>query len=159
VFGFLIASTLVALRLLLDRILWETAFIEGVQFLFWWYLIAGVVVVALAMLAWAGDLGTEGARLRYGIAGALGWLIGLPRVPISSKGALLFLMLRRLLLGVGAYLLTLGLRAVGATFVWDEELLWAGGIILGLGLVMALFVPLLQRLIPVTTERIDYDTL
>jgi len=155
----LIASTLAALRLLLDRVLWETAFIEGAQLLFWWYLVAGVVVVALAMLAWAGDLGTEGARLRHGIAGALGWLIGLPRVPLSSKSALLFLMLRRLLLGTGAYMLTQGLRAVGATFVWDGQLLLAGGIILGLGLVMGLFLPLMQRIIPTPAEKMDYDAL
>ncbi len=144
-FGLLLALTIFALKLFVGTVLLEEALVDGFRFLFWWYVVMGVVTISLAALAWAGDLGTEGARLRHGIATALGWMLGLPRVPLQYKSALVFLILRRLLLGVGVYWLTRGLRAVGATFVWDERLLWAGGLALGVGLLMGVLVPLLRR--------------
>lgn len=144
-FGFLIAAALFGLKFASGSALFETAFIESARFLFWWYVVAGSAAVFLAALAWAGDLGTEGARLRHGIPSTLGWLIGLARVPLSWGSALIYLFIRRLALGTGAYLLTQGLQEVGALFIWDERLLLIGGVVLAFGLVGALFVSLLRR--------------
>jgi len=144
-FGFLIAAALFGLKFASGSALLETSFIESARFLLWWYVTTGIAVVFLAALAWAGDLGTEGARLRHGIPSTLGWLIGLARVPLTWGSALIYLLLRRLTLGTGAYLLTRGLREVGALFVRDERLLLIGGVLLAFGLAAALLVPLLRR--------------
>ena len=153
-FGFLIAVALFGLQFWVKNELLETAFVGSIQFLFWWYVLAGALTISVAALAWAGDLGTEGARLRHGISGSLGWMLGLPRVPLYHKGALYFLMTRRWLLGVGAYLLTRGLQSVGATFEWGEGVLWAGGITLGIGLLALVFVPLMRKSVASLSDRI-----
>lgn len=125
--------------------LFESVFIESARLLFWWYVVSGVVLVSVATLAWAGDLGVEGARLRHGIGSPLSCILGLPRVALCYGGPLVFLILRRLLLALGAYGLTLGVRAVGATFRRDEQLLLVGVVLLGLGLALGLILPLLRR--------------
>lgn len=145
-FGLLIALAIGAIKLSVLSILLEDVLVDGVRFLFHWYISTGVVTISLGALAWAGDLGTEGARLRHGIISPLSWMIGVPRLPLRDGKILLFLAVRRLLLVVGAYLLTRGLQAVGATFIWDGRLLLAGGIILGLGLIAVVFSPILRRL-------------
>ncbi len=144
--GLALGITIFLLKTYLEASLWETLFIESAQILAWWYAIWGICAVTLAILAWAGDLGAEGARLRTGIATPLGWLIGLSRVPVSHPGVILFLLTRRLLFFAGAYFLTLGVRAVGALFVQDELYIAIGGICIILSLVMGLFTGKLKRI-------------
>ena len=126
--GFVIATIIVILKLLTNTPLFETAFIQVTSFLFWWYVATGVSSVLLATLAWAGDLGTEGARMRVGIATPISWMIGLSRTPLNSFWTLLFLIVRRGLFVGGAYLLTQSVQAVGAAFAQDNLLLLFGGI-------------------------------
>ena len=151
-FGFLIALALFGLQFLINRELLETAFVNSVLALTWWYAAAGVITVSLAALVWAGDLGTEGARLRHGVSSSLAWMLGLPRVSLHRKGVLYFLLLRRTLLALGSYLLMQGLQPAGATFIWDESFLWAGGALLAMGLMAFLFVPLLRKIIASTHQ-------
>jgi hypothetical protein len=139
------ALGLFGLQFWMGNQLLETAFVVSARFLFWWYLATGLLLISLAALIWAGDLGTEGARLRHGVVSALSWMMGVPRMPLHLKGALYFLMVRRLFLGVGAYFLVRGLQPAGATFAWDERLLWAGGIALFIGLITSSLPPLLRR--------------
>lgn len=143
--GFLIALALFCLQLWVKNELLETAFVNNVHFLFWWYVATGVVTISLAALVWAGDLGVEGARLRYGISSSLGWMLGLARVPLQYKRTLYFLLVRRLLMGAGVFLLMRGLQPAGATFAWDEGYLWVGGIVLGVSLLALVFVPLVRK--------------
>jgi len=147
VFGFLIAVALFALRFLIRNELLETALVDSIHFLLWWYVAAGVVTISLGALAWAGDLGTEGARLRHGVSSALAWMLGLPRLSLRRKSVLYYLMLRRVLLGLGAILLAQGLQPIGATFAWDERYLWAGAVLMGVGLIASVFLPVLRKLL------------
>ncbi len=146
--GLLIALTIAGLRSAFDTVLPEDVFIGSARFLFWWYLSTSLVGVSLGALAWAGDLGVEGARLRHGVATALGWMLGVPRLPLQHVGVLIFLVLRRALFVVGAYLWVQGLRAVGATFARDDRLLLVGAVLLGMGVLSGLLNPLLRRLLP-----------
>ncbi len=144
-FGFLLAVSLFGIQFWIMNELYETSFIESARFLFWWYALAGAFVIGVAVLSWAGDLGTEGARLRHGVSSALGWMIGLPRVPLRRKSALNFLIVRRLCFSVGAFLLVRGLQPAGATFEWHEGRLWAGAITVSVGVLLFAIVPLLRR--------------
>lgn len=143
--GLFLALTIAGLRYAFGTMLPEDVFIGSARFLFWWYLATGIVGISLGALAWAGDLGVEGARLRHGVATALGWMLGVPRLPLQYWGVLFFLALRRALFVAGAYLWTEGLRAVGATFARDDRLLLLGAVLLGLGVLSGLLVPLLRR--------------
>lgn len=146
--GLLIALTIAGLRASLGTILPEDVFIGSARILFWWYVATGIAGVSLGALAWAGDLGTEGARLRHGVATALGWMLGVSRLPLQYVGVLFFLAARRTLFAGGAYLWTQGLRAVGATFVRDDQLLLIGAVLLGVGVLSAALTPLLRRFAP-----------
>jgi len=157
VIGLLIALTIAGLRYSLGTILPEDIFIESARVLFWWYVATGIVSVSLGALAWAGDLGTEGARLRHGVATALGWMLGVPRLPLQYVGVLLFLAVRRTLFAVGAYLWTQGLQAVGAIFVRDDQLLLIGAVALGSGLFAIALVPLLRKLTPAVEFSAKFD--
>jgi hypothetical protein len=148
VIGLLIALTIAGLRYAFGTVLPEDVFIESARFLFWWYLATSLMGISLGALAWAGDLGVEGARLRHGVATALGWMLGVPRLPLQYVGILLFLTVRRTLFIAGAYLWTRGLQAVGATFTRDDQLLLIGAILLGLGILSATLNPLVRRLAP-----------
>ncbi len=136
--GFLVAATYAALRLALTPALPETVFIEASRLLFGWYLTTGLLTVATATLVWAGDFGSEGARMRHGVATPLAWALGLARVPMASLAPLMALAVRRLLLGVGAFWWMQGLRAMGAEFVRDEPTLVMGAVALGIGLLLGL---------------------
>ena len=146
--GFCIAATYAALRWALTPALPETVFIEASRFLLVWHVVSGFILIASATLAWAGDLGSEGARMRHGVATPLAWALGLPHVPLSSLSPLLALAIRRLLLTLGAFWWMRGLRAVGAEFVRDEPTLIAGAIALGLGLLLGLLRWPMRRLAP-----------
>lgn len=146
--GLLIALTIAGLRYAFGTVLPEDVFIGSARFLLGWYLTTSAVGISLGALAWAGDLGVEGARLRHGVATALGWMLGIPRLPLQHVGVLLFLAGRRALLVAGAYLWTRGLQAVGATFARDDRLLLIGAILLGLGVLSAALNPLVRRLAP-----------
>ncbi|GEM_PF-2935223 len=146
--GLLIALTIAALRYAFGTVLPEDVFIGSARFLFGWYLATSVVGISLGALAWAGDLGVEGARLRHGVATALGWMLGIPRLPLRYVGILLFLTLRRALFVAGAYLWTQGLQAVGATFARDEQRLLLGAVLVGLGVLSGGLVPWLRKFVP-----------
>ena len=75
-------------------------------------------------------------------------MLGVPRLPLRHVGVLIFLVLRRALFVTGAYLWTRGLRAVGATFTRDDQLLLIGAILLGLGVLSGLLIPLLRKMTP-----------
>ena len=139
--GFVIASTIVILKLLTGTPLFETAFIQISNFLFWWYVGTGIAAIGLGILAWAGDLGTEGARMRVGIATPISWMIGLSRKPLDSVWTLLYLIFRRGLFVGGAYLLTLSVQAVGAAFAQDNLMMLLGGICLLVALSMGFLRP------------------
>jgi hypothetical protein len=145
-YGLLIAATILIVKLSLGIVLWQTAFIEISQFLFWWYIGSGVLAVGLAVLAWAGDLGTEGARMRHGIASNIGWIIGLSKVPLTHVTPVLYLALRRGLFIFGAYLLTQGVQAVGATFSQDDLSILLGAFCLAGSLLGGLATPQFRRI-------------
>lgn len=134
--GFIVAAIYAALRLALYPVLQETVFIEASWLLFGWYLVTGCVMVATAVLVWAGDFGSEGARMRHGVATPLAWALGLARVPMASLMPTAALAVRRVALILGAFWLTRGLQAVGAEFVRDEPMLIMGGIAVGIGLLL-----------------------
>lgn len=136
--GFIVAAAYAGLRLALTSALPETVFIETARFLLGWYVLSGLVLVASAVLAWAGDLGSEGARMRHGVATPLAWALGLARVPLSAMGPLIALAVRRLIFVVGAFWWVQGLRPVGAEFVRDDPTLIAGAVALGIGLTLGL---------------------
>ncbi len=153
--GLLLALTIAGLRYAFGTVLPEDVFIGSARFLFGWYLATSLVGISLGALAWAGDLGVEGARLRHGVATALGWMLGVPRLPLQHVGVLIFLVLRRALFVTGAYLWTRGLQAVGATFARDDQLLLLGAVLLGVGLLSGLLVPLLRRVAPPLALRVE----
>lgn len=152
--GVLLAAAIGGLRFATGHPLLENVFIESSRFLYGWYWVTGVASILVGTLAWAGDLGTEGARLRYGAGSVLSWMLGLPRVPLGGS-PLLLLVVRRVLLGVGAFLLTKGLQPVGATFVRDEELLLVGGTVLVVGLALGLLALLVRRRLRVRTPSVS----
>ena len=157
--GFLVAATYAALRLALNPALPETVFIETSRLLFGWYLLSGFVMVATGTLVWAGDFGSEGARMRHGVATPLAWALGLARVPLSSPTPLLALALRRLILGLGALWWMQGLRAVGAEFVRDEPTLIMGAVAIGIGLLLGLMRWPMRRLISAPQFHADPPSL
>ncbi|MBI1729130.1 hypothetical protein HY229_08375 [Candidatus Acetothermia bacterium] len=143
--GLCTALVLAALKLSLEENLWETTIIQSAQFLWWWYLLTGLFLSGIVILAWAGDLGVEGARLRAGIATPVSWLTGLSRIPVNHLGVVVFLCARRLILLLGAYFLMQGIQAVGALFTRDESYFVLGGVFLALGLGMGLFSSAIRR--------------
>lgn len=134
--GFIVAATYAALRFALYPVLRETVFIEASWLLFGWYLATGFIMVATAVLVWAGDFGSEGARMRHGVATTLAWAFGLAHVPMASLTPTMALAVRRLILVVGAFWWTQGLQAMGAEFVRDESTLIMGAIAIGVGLLL-----------------------
>lgn len=144
-YGLFIAATILIVKLSLGIVLWQTVFIEISQFLFWWYIGSGVLAVNFAVLAWAGDLGAEGARMRHGISSNIGLLIGLSRVPVNQIWPVIYLAFRRGLYVLGSYLLTQSVQAVGATFAQNDLHILAGAFCIICGLAVGLVAPQFRR--------------
>lgn len=157
--GFLVAATYAALRYAFNPALPETVFIEASRLLFGWYLASGFILVATASLVWAGDFGSEGARMRHGVATPMAWALGLARVPLASLTPLLALVIRRLILVLGAFWWTRGLQAVGAEFVREESTLIVGAVALAIGLLLGLLRRPMRRLAPAPRLTVEPPSL
>jgi len=151
--GFIIAVTLVALKLLIDTASPELAIIQTIHILFWWYLSTGVIILTLTTLAWAGGLGSEGARMRFGIATPLAWLSGINRMPLTNGFVFIYLSVRRALFLVGAYFMMHSFHDIGTGFIRDEVAFLGGMFALIAGLVVRLINPHFTREYPEMRTR------
>lgn len=133
----LIIATLIggAMYLFGENVAPESAFLSGTNFLFYWYLVFGIIGVVIGVLL---ALGIMGAGT---FAGGSAWGIGGGLLGAVGGGVLGLFILALIVVGsgmrvAGAYLLHDSVVLTEGVYVWEVPKVVIGGLLVGLPLLI-----------------------